>query len=787
MPKSATFTLLICILLLSGYRATAQKYTISGYVKDKSSGEVLIGANVYNKADLKGTATNTYGFYSLTLPKDSVSMVVSFVGYVPVELNFFLDKDIEINIELAALVELEEVVITAEEEIQQQTQMSSIKIPIQRIQELPAFMGEVDVLKVLQFLPGVQSGTEGSSGLYVRGGGPDQNLILLDGVPIYNSAHLFGFFSTFNPDAINNVDLIKGGFPARYGGRLSSVIDISMKEGSTKEFKGTATIGLIASKLTLEGPIKNEKTTFIVSGRRTYIDLLAAPIVKAMSDGTTTTGYYFYDLNTKINHKFSNTDRLYISGFFGQDKAYSRYKDTYTDFDTKYENNDELGLNWGNIIGAVRWNHLFSPRLFSNLTLTYSRYRFNIFERSESKTTGPGGTQTDTYAISYNSGIYDFAAKIDLDYIPNPDHYVRFGLNAIQHTFNPGVLSYKAGALDTVAGNFNTAALEMATYIEDDFRVGKALKINAGLHFSTFKVEESFYTSLQPRLSLRYLLANGLALKASYAAMAQYIHLLSNSGIGLPTDLWVPSTNRIKPQTSFQVAAGVAKTFNRMYEVSIEGYYKEMENLIEYKDGASFTSVNIDWQDKVEAGRGTAYGAEFFLQKKQGKFTGWLGYTLSWAYRQFENINFGRQYPYRYDRRHDVSITGVYKLSDHIHMSAAWVYGTGNAVSLPIESYARNNTNPNATFEFWGGEGVQYYEGRNGYRMAAYHRLDFSISWIKEKKHGIRRFTLGFYNMYNRKNPFFYQVGFDYETQQKKIIQYSLVPILPSISYRFDF
>ncbi len=779
--------LLIAVLITLGAYSPilAQSHTISGYIKDKASGESLIASNVFNKADLKGTTTNTYGFYSLTLPQDSITLVVSYVGYTSVESTFYLDKDIELNIELASSIELDEIVITAEEEIQQQTQMSAVTVKVKQIQALPSLMGEVDVLKVLQLLPGVQSGTEGSSGLYVRGGGPDQNLILLDGVPIYNSSHLFGFFSVFNADAINNVELIKGGFPARYGGRLSSVIDISLKEGNVKEFKGTATIGLIASKVTLEAPIIKDKTSFLFSARRTYIDILAQPIIKAQNNGGSA-GYYFYDLNAKINHKFSNNDRLYLSGFFGKDKAYSKFSGSYVDGANSSSYTDKFGLNWGNAIGAARWNHLFNPKLFSNLTLTYSKYNFAVFEENTTSTTDNSGTKTETFAIQYDSGIEDFAAKLDFDFIPNPNHYVRFGANGINHSFNPGVLAYKSTDVDTVAGSFQTKAFEFATYIEDDFRVTDKLKVNAGLHFSGFDVENTLYTSLQPRIAARYLLNSSISVKASYSQMAQYIHLLSNSGIGLPTDLWVPSTSKVKPQTSYQYAIGVAKKFNKSYELSVEGYYKKMDNLLEYKDGASFTSVNKDWQDKIEVGSGTSYGAEVFFQKKLGKITGWVGYTLSWTNRQFENVNFGKPFPYRYDRRHDVSVTSVYKLSENIQLAAAWVYGTGNAVSLPTKSYLKNGANQGDYYGNYGTD-IQYYEGRNGYRMEAYHRLDFSIAWTKVKKNGIRKLTLGFYNMYNHKNPFFIQQGYNYQTGQKKFVQYSLMPIIPSISYRFDF
>ncbi len=769
--------------------AIAQKFTISGYVKDKATGEALIGANIYNKADFSGTTSNNYGFYSITLPKDSVTLVVSFVGYKPIEAKIFLDKNTEFNVGLSGSLELKEVVITAEEEIQQRTQMSTITIPIKQIKSLPALMGEVDVLKVLQLLPGVQSGTEGSSGIYVRGGGPDQNLILLDGVPIYNASHLFGFFSVFNADAINNVDLIKGGFPARYGGRLSSVIDISMKEGNNQEFKGAASIGLISSKLTLEGPIKkSENTTYILSGRRTYIDILARPFIKAQSGGDETGGYYFYDLNAKINHKFSNSDRLYLSGYFGNDKAYAKSKYDYTDNNKQTEYKDQFGLQWGNIITAARWNHLFNPKLFSNVTLTYSRYKFKVFEKSKETTTKSGKKTTENSAFEYSSGINDIAAKIDFDYIPNPNHYVRFGINGIIHEFNPGILAYKdtSSKIDTTTSSFNKSANEFAAYIEDDFKIGKNFKINTGIHLSGFYVDKQFYTSFQPRLSMRYLLNNGIALKASYAKMEQYIHLLTNSGIGLPTDLWVPATKRIKPQKSTQYAVGIAKTINRTFEVSIEGYYKDMENLIEYKDGASFTSIEKDWQDKIEIGKGNSYGAEFFIQKKHGKFTGWLGYTLSWTNRQFKNINFGKEYPYRYDRRHDVSITGVYKVKENLELAAIWVYGTGSAVSLPTKSYLKNNENSGDDYGYYSSE-VNLYENKNDFRMKSYHRLDFSIAWTKQKKRGIRKWTLGVYNVYNRKNPFFIAIGRDYKTDTKKFKQYSLIPFLPSFSYKFDF
>ncbi|MDN5201360.1 TonB-dependent receptor [Fulvivirgaceae bacterium BMA10] len=765
---------------LSGF---TQKFTISGYVKDQDTGETLIGANVYNKRDFNGTTSNNYGFYSLTIPKDSITLVFSYVGYESKEIQLYLDKNIELNVSLGSSTVLDEVVVTAEEEIQQTTQMSRISIPIKQIKSLPAFLGEVDVMKVLQLLPGVQSGNEGSSGLYVRGGGPDQNLILLDGVPVYNASHLFGFFSVFNADAINNVELIKGGFPARYGGRLSSVIDINMKEGNNQKFQGEGSVGLVATKLTLEGPIKNENTTFIVSGRRTYIDFLARPIIKASSEGDEVAGYYFYDVNAKVNHKFSNKDRIYLSGYFGNDKAFSRLKDSYNSGDGQVNSEDKFGLNWGNITTAFRWNHVINPKLFGNLTLTYSRYKFNVSEEYFTETNVGGQKQIEEEKIKYFSGIRDFAGKLDFDFTPSPNHFIRFGANAINHTFNPGIFAFKSNVeSDTTLGSQRTKANEFAVYIEDDFKINTNLKVNAGLHVSGFSVNKEFYYSIQPRIATRYLLKNGVALKASYAQMTQYIHLLTNSGIGLPTDLWVPATDKVRPQESYQVAFGLAKTVNEKFEVSLEGYYKEMKNLIEYKEGANFLNTENDWQTKVETGDGESYGAELLIQKNHGKLTGWLGYTLSWTNRQFDNLNFGKKFPYRYDRRHDIGIAAVYKLSEHIELSGAWVYGTGNAISLPIASYRSNNQ---GDFSFFDGS-IKYYESRNSFRMKSYHRLDASISFHKKKRWGERWWVIGLYNAYNRKNPFFIDIGRN-DNGDKKFIQYSLFPVIPSVSYKFKF
>ncbi len=765
----------------------SQKFTISGYVKDNESSESLIGASIFQPKNSLGTTANAHGFYSLTLPSDSITLVYSYVGYQPILVKFKLVNDTVINATMSSAVTLNEIVVTSTkaEEIHESTKMSSFSVPIEQIKALPAFMGEVDIFKILQLMPGVQSGNEGSTGLYVRGGGADQNLILLDDVPIYNASHLFGFFSVFNADAINHVELVKGGFPARYGGRLSSVIDINMKDGDMKKIKGEGSIGIIAAKATVEGPILKDKTSFIFSARRTYIDLLAQPFIQSQNSF----GYYFYDLNLKFNHIINPNNRLYLSTYLGDDKAYAQSKSSYGSGSIQYDEKDAFGLKWGNIITAMRWNHVFHPKLFGNFSATYSRYLFDIsqnFQQTQTQANLP--TKNLYYQNQYFSGIRDVATKVDLEYFPTPNHLVRFGLQGIAHRFSPGVLTIASSErIDSVAGAAITNAFEISAYAEDDWKISNRLKANFGLHASSFSVEGQHYNSLQPRLSTRLLLANDFAIKASFATMTQFIHLLTNAGLGLPTDLWVPSTAKVKPQQANQWAFGLAKTYKSEYEFSAEVYYKTMNNLIEYKNGASYLSTDENWQDKVVVnGQGKSYGLELLLQKKTGVVTGWLGYTLSKSLRQFDELNFGKEFPYKYDRRHDVSIALTRKLKKRMDFSMAWVFGTGNAITLPVENYegASNAIGSLGRGNYY--QDVTFYGDRNSYRMNSYHRLDLSFSWWKDKKWGQRKWTISIYNAYSQKNPFYMDISRD-NSGNKKFIQFSLFPILPSISYSFKF
>lgn len=789
--------LLIALIFSSAIVCAQKKFTINGYVEDQNSKERLIGVNVYLKGTQFGTTTNTYGFYSLTVPEGEYTLISSFIGYDNQAFQVSISKDTIIDFSISESSEqLQEVEVVAEELSAEKVEMSTVTLSAQDIKNIPALLGEVDIIKALQLLPGVQSGGEGTTGFYVRGGSPDQNLILLDGVPVYNASHLFGFFSVFNADAIKNVKLTKGGFPARHGGRLSSVLEIDLKEGNMKEFHGDGSIGLISSKLTLEGPIVKDKTSFMISGRRTYYDLVTAPIIKAQTDGESSGGYYFYDVNAKVNHIFSRKDRLYVSYYGGNDKFYARNKYDSQDYSLSgssysYESEDESALKWGNHTGSIRWNHLYSDKLFGNLTATYTQYRFSIGYNDYYKNTEPDGTISEkTSGFEYYSFIRDYGLRYDMDYAISANHSLRFGANYTYHIFKPGVAQIQEESSDLkIDSILNLSkpifANDMYAYVEDDWRINNRWRANYGLHYSYYFTNEANYHSLQPRLSMRYLIDDTWAIKGSFATMTQYIHLLSNSGLGLPTDLWVSSTDKVKPQQSQQVALGTTKNINgKMYELSFETYYKTMQNLIEYKEGAGFISTT-DWEQNVETdGKGEAYGFEFLLRKNQGKTTGWVGYTLAWTNRQFSNLNEGKTYPYKYDRRHDLSIVVNHKFNDKIDVGATWVYGSGNTFTAPIANYYLGEGIGSV---FYNTNEYTRYSDRNALRMPAYHRLDLGVNFRKQKKWGERIWNVSVYNVYNRKNPYYLYIPSTAQGQKKTVKQVSLFPIIPSVSYVFSF
>lgn len=808
------YLLFFCLLIPLGI--FSQNATISGYITDGSTNETLINASIFDTNNKKGAVTNDYGFFSITLPRGNVAMQFSYIGYSMRNLNFSLTKDTVVNIRLKEHTTLSEVTVlgTKKEIGVKGSQMSTIEVPISLIKSVPVLFGETDVIKVLQLLPGVKAGTEGSAGFYVRGGGPDENLFLLDGVPIYNVNHAAGFFSAFNADAIKNVTLYKGGFPARFGGRLSSVVDIRMNDGNNQKLKGNISVGLISSKINLEGPLFSEKTTFNISARRTYLDLLAQPAIKLIAAeenaGNIKAGYYFYDLNAKISHKFSDKDRLYLSAYMGDDVVYSDFQDRYYEQANRTtEDRMQMDWNWGNLITALRWNHIISNKLFMNTTATYSRYRFNMLvgntnEETTTYSDKPSSHKFEKMSVGYNSGIEDMGFKVDFDYSPNTANEVKFGLNYTNHAFKPGVQVFKTKfeddsttqARDTTFGDANIFAHEASLYVEDNITLNSFLKLNAGLHYSAFYVQNQFYHSLQPRLSLRALLSDLLSVKASYAAMNQYIHLLSNSSLSLPTDLWVPVTKRIEPMKSHQYSVGVFYQLNKLFDLSIEGYYKSMNNLIEYQDGASFMSSASGWEDKVSAGRGWAYGVEFLAQKTIGKTTGWLGYTWSKTERLFDRpgqeINYGKVFPAKFDRRHDISLVVAHKFSEKFDIAATWVYSTGNAGSLALQNYNQPTLPDNSVYNYT--NSVPYLSARNNYRMPSYQRLDLGANFRKQKKHGIRTWSFSVYNAYNQMNPFFVYPDYDYiyynngtMTSSKSFKKITIFPIIPSVSYSYKF
>lgn len=775
---------LLFLFLIMFFQGYSQKITISGYITEKGSKELLPGVNIYHAASGSGTATNSYGFYSLTLPSsDSVELSFSFIGYTTQVKRMSGKTGLELDIELYPEgVELEEFVLNAEQtrKVSEETRMSTVDIPIEQIKQIPALLGEKDVLKVIQLMPGVQKGSEGSSGLYVRGGGPDQNLIILDDATVYNASHLFGFFSLFNGDALKSVELTKGGFPARYGGRLSSVLEMQMKDGNKEKLTGEAGIGIISSRLTLEGPIKKNKSSFLVSGRRTYIDALIYPFLPDDEKF----GYFFYDFNAKANFILDKKNKLYVSGYFGKDKFY--YRSKYRD------NTEDVFLKWGNATATTRWNHQFNQKVFANTSLIFSDYKFVIgYDFKDA---------SENYSLRYSSGIRDFSLKSDIDFFPNPSHHIKTGIITTYHTFTPSAMVVKSSFADENQKSIKAIyAWESAVYAEDDWKITSRLKANVGFRLSHFINKNKNYFNPEPRVSARYMIKDDMSVKASYAVMNQYIHLLTNTGIGLPTDLWVPTTDKVKPQHSQQLALGLSKDFSdKGLTMAIEGYYKWSENIIGYKEGASFLLIEADedseevkWEDNVTPGKATSYGAEFLLQRKFGKLTGWIGYTLSWTWLQFDSLNFGKKFHARYDRRHDISVVGIYKIKENITLSATWVFGTGNAITLPLAGYNAATNVPSSNGSSYNGmlysNYVSDYGEKNSFRMAPYHRFDIAVQFHKKKKRVERTFELGVYNSYNRKNPFYYYAGYDEVTGEAELRQVSLFPIIPSVSWTYKF
>ncbi len=788
--RSSVFFALFWFICVPAF--SQKTFTISGYIKDNATGEVLVGATLFIPSIQKGTPSNEYGFYSLSIPPGQYEAKVSFIGYDPFSLALQLDSNVNLDIRLLpSSVQVEEVVVTEEKKDQNvtSTQMGKAELTGERIKTLPVIFGESDVLKAITLLPGIKSGGEGNTGFYVRGGGPDQNLILMDEAVVYNPAHLLGFLSVFNTDAIRNTEIIKGAMPARYGGRLSSILNVNMREGNNEKYVVTGGIGIISSRIGVEGPLKKGIGSFMVSGRVTYLDKIIQPFLAENQKGN---GFYFYDFNCKFNYTLSKKDKLFFSSYIGRDV-----------FHFKNPRNPDISFNasWGNSIATLRWNHIFNPKLFVNTSLIYNRYDLVSsfhFINNEFKA---------------SSGIRDWNLKSDFEYFPNARHKIRAGYNYTWHTFVPGIAS---GSVTNFAfsDRINKQyAHEVGIYAQDDFALTDNLSFNLGLRYVLFdqvgpytkqevneygeKVGEAkqwgpqesiaFYQGLEPRLAATYLLTSSSSIKASYTKTHQFLHLATTSGATFPTDLWIPSSQLVKPQIAHQFAIGYFRNFKEnMYETSVEVYYKPMRNLIEFKPGAVLF-LNQNLENEIILGKGEAYGAEFFIKKKYGRLNGWIGYTLSKTTRQFDQLNGGRPYPYRYDRRHDVSLVVTYELNKKWSANFVFVYGTGIALTLPTGRFAYQVGVDQKTFQpqF---TVVNKYDQINNYRLPAYHRADISVVYSRQKNENFHStWVFSIYNLYNRKNPYFIYFDADQATQTVKAYMVYLFPILPSLTWNFRF
>lgn len=780
------FLLLIILLIFSAVGVLAQQFSISGFVRDDASGEPLIGATIYEPNLKLGTTTNQNGYYNLVLPSGQRKVQWSYVGFYLKEDSFYLGQDIAQDINLQEDYYLNEIVVEPDEDNKIPDESSTpagISIPMKQIRTIPPVFGEVDLIKAIQMMPGVQSGMEGSGGLYVRGGTPDQNLILLDGVPVYNINHAFGFFSAFNVDAISQFQLYKGGFPARFGSRLSSVLDITLKDGNSKTFSGAAGISLLSFYGYLEGPIIQDKTSFSFSARRTMPGILN--IFNPLNSGTENeeSGAYFYDVTAKVTHRFSEKDKLSLSFYRGKDKYFNIIKEQYQTGSSRVEETTEDELAWGNTTAVLRWAHVHNKRLFATYAVNYTEYLFSL-QSSYQRAVQTDTSRTDVnYLIRYFAGIRDFSTKADYEYTPSYKHFLRFGAIYTLHAFAPGAIEVNftgpAIQLDTILGpSRRILGNELAAYIEDDIKVSTRLRVNAGLRISAYFVNGRAFFAPEPRLSARYSFDSKLAFKTSYSYMNQYMHLLTNSGLGLPTDLWVPATDKIRPQSSHQFTAALVRTIKDNWEVSLEGYYKRLNNVIDYAEGTGFINAQSDWESRVEQGIGRSYGAEFLIQKRYGSMTGWLGYTLSWNRRQFDNINNGQWYYFRYDRRHQINLTGNFPLSDRNALSLNVVYGSGHPITFPYGRYL--DANGNEVFD---------YQEKNGYRLRYYLRFDIGYTNTKESmRSGLKQeFMISIYNLLNRSNPYFIYLGYNSSNTARVAKEVSLLPFFPSFSYRLSF
>jgi hypothetical protein len=767
---------------------SAPRSAVAGVVSERASGEVIIGATVILHRDstaprttsVRGAITNKFGFYSIAnVEPGAYYLTVSAVGYHATTHAITVTaegKSLRLDVQVETEdIRKQEVVIQADRDQTKGTSVSTVELRPEFIQQLPAFGGEVDIFRALQLLPGVKAVSEISSGLYVRGGSPDQNLTLLDGVIVYNPSHLGGFLSTFNSDAVRDIKLSKGAFPAEYGGRLSSVLDMTMREGTKEKISGTAGVSLINSRLTLEGPI-GQDATFMVSGRRMYLDL----ILLAATDPEEVPTYYFYDLNGKVNYRLSESDRIYLSGYFGRDV-----------FGGPPEENDLFDISWGNSTANLRWSHIVSATLFTNFSAIYTDYHFGSLIEDRSS---QGVVRSGFKSIS---GIRDYMLRGEAQWFPNEEHTVKFGVEGTQHRFRADASAEITDFARIDATPTILTSIDASVYLQDDWKITPQLSGNFGARLYYF--QNGNYLRAEPRLSLAYNLTEDVTLKSAFAVGNQFLHLVTRNDIGLPTDVWFPSTSTVKPSEALQGVLGLeTNLFDHQYLFTIEGYYKSMRNLLEYKDTASF-SIDVPLESSFTSGTGDAYGVELFLNKRVGSFTGWIGYTLAWTRRHFDELNNGQSFYPRYDRRHDISVVLTYRLGESWELGATWVYGTGQAYTTATGQYYLPDIDSDPTGITRGDYGSRRlsYTERNGYRLPAFHKLDLNFthkfSWFDLPW----QFSINIYNAYNRKNVFAQFLEPDgsgevnpatgeYETKYK-IKRITLFPIIPTFGLSCKF
>ena len=809
MKKMLSRFLFILFLLFPALLFSQKNVTVRGYIYENTSKEAMQGATIYCVEYDAIAHSNQYGFYALTLPPtDSVTLLFHFPGIDidTIKIPFLQDTTLSWILSMDKI--LSSVTVSAKKQASEEAQMSTISISTAEVKQLPALLGEKDVFKTLMLMPGVQSASEGNSGIIVRGGSPDQNLIILDEATIYNANHLLGFFSIFNGDAVRSVELIKGGFPARYGGRLSSIINVTMKEGNKNEYHGEGGIGILSSHVVVEGPIVKDKSSFMISGRRTYFDLLSMPIMMILIPEIST-GYFFHDFNAKFNYDFGEKDKLFVSGFWGMDKFHMKAKDNFMGEKTV----SKAGASWQNGTASLRWNHIFGKNIFSNLSFVFNDYTMSIFAEEKNS--------RDFLKMNLNSGIRDYMLKYDITLNLNAVHTFYMGAAFTLHKASPSIFTLKASTeLDRKEKTVLFGG-ESALYFEDQINIKNRFKINPGIRLVMFNTTGKSYFMAEPRLNMSYNIKKNFAVKASYALMHQYMLLLGNTSIGMPTDLWIPVTKNIRPQRSQQVALGFVYDLPKQgLEFTLEGYYKKMDRIVGMKEGTNLLLFDImdefwgledsksDWENSITSGQGWAYGAEFMVRKKAGKFTGWVAYTLSWVQHQFDELNFGKKYFARYDRRHDVAIVLMYSPTKKINLSLSWVFATGNAVTLPdhfqsygnvgqfLNGYYNQNyaTNTNMFTQ------MESYGEKNNLRMEPFHHLDIGVQFIKphKKKKFESIFEVSIYNVYNNKNAFYYYVENNYDVYVDEygvvgdkttatLKKVSIFPIIPSFTYHFKF